>query len=301
MRVFVLLLNLFISTFFAYAQEEASVKKSIIELSALADFSCMDLKVLGACPKLNRKPPVGVKVRYWHPEVFMETVKEPGGSVILEYIPLLEPIGRKIATAELELSSKVKPLYISSGSSISSLDVGNLQFNEVHLYDFPLGSFLKSSLCSTFPNNTLGVRYLSELDAVSWRVNHAESNLPQSILASRTAAYCHELPLGGPANCMKAWGSLYPRVGFTVSPVDVVASVINAIRSVSIAADPKLIHIVESPLDFRPDITRDKVQLIYPIRTSCFPVGEDIQRLEKLQSKDGRYVWIYWHQRQCCL
>jgi TraU protein len=95
---------------------------------------------------------------------------------------------------------------------------------------------------------------------------------------------------------------LYPRVGFLVSPSAPVASVIDALRSVSIAANPLPLHVVESKLDFKPNIVMDKVQMIYPSKTSCFPIGENPSQWEiNKQSKDGHYVWIYWHQRQCCI
>lgn len=301
MSINISLMIILFSTVCAWGQGEAS-KKSVLELSLKADMSCMDLRVIGICPKLNRKPPVGIKVRYWHPEVFMETVKAPGESVTLEYSALMDPLAKKTAQMLLTSWTKMDELVISSGSSSGGLDSANLQFNEAHVFDFPWGALFKTALCSSGVNNSLGVRYLSEMDAVAWRDHTFESRLPQSIAASRLGGSCHDLPLGGYAQCMKAWGPLYPRTGFMVSPIETLGSLVASLRSVSIASDPKALHLVTSQLHIHPDLTKDRVQMVYPIKSACFPIGKDpVDWTTPQQSKDGKYVWIYWHQRECCL
>lgn len=289
---------IFIMSACSWANEKPM--KSILELSSMADFQCMDLRPLGLCPKPNRQPPIGVKVRYWEPEVFVETVKMPGDYVIREYGSALYSLVKNIAQNEMELSTGIKPLPVTSGSSSNALSRSNLHFNEVHLYDFPLGSFLDVVLCSQNPNTTLGIRYLSEMDSVAWREGVIEKNLPQSLLAPLIGPRCSVLPLGAEGQCMKSWGPLYPRTGFMVMPSEPVSSIVDGLRSISIAGNSLSFHIVESKLDFQINIPIDKVQMVYPYKTSCFPIGRNPMQWEQ-QSKDGRYVWIYWHQRQCCV
>jgi hypothetical protein len=284
------------------AQENASVKKSILELSAMADFQCLNLEVIGICVKPDPKLPIGVKIRYFQPEVFMETVKMPGDYVIMEYGATLKSLAKTVVKTELELVSGEKPLVITSGNSSNSLSGSNLQFNEVHLYDYPFITVLDAALCSDTPNNTLGIRYLTEMDAIAWRKGDIEKKLPQSLLASRIGSQCHQLPLGAAGQCMKNWGPLYPRQGFNVSASQPVGSILDAMRSISIAGDSLPLHVVESKLGFQPNLPKDKVQMLYPTRTACFPIGKDPAEWEdNKQSKDGHYVWIYWHQRQCCV
>ena len=298
------LLLLLILTSQVWAQENSQpIKKSIAELTFKADFQCFQFKFEGLCPKPQRPEfPIGIKIRYWQPEVFMETVKMPGDYTIAEYGVALESVAKVTAQTELELITGIKNLKVTSGSSSQSLSSSNLQFNEVHLYDYPLGEIFEEAVCSDLPNQTLGIRYLSEIDSIAWRRGDIEKNLPQSLIAGGIGGQCHYLPLGAEGQCMKTWGPLYPRQGFVITPSVAVASIVNALRSVSIAGQAISAHVVESRLDFQPQIPLDKVQMVYPQKTSCFPIGENPAVWEKdKQSKDGHYVWIYWHQRSCCI
>ena len=286
----------------SWAQEQSSVKKSIVQLSLMADTQCIQLKTLGACPKSNREPPIGLKVRYWQPEVFMETVKMPGDYTIAEYGIALNSLAKNTAQFELETATGIKPLTVTSAGSLNSLSASDLQFNEVHIYDFPFSSMLDMVLCSEPPNETAGIRYISELDSLPWRRGDIEKNLPQSLAASVIGKQCYKWPLGAQGQCMKTWGPLYPRQGFTITPSTPVGSVVDGIRAVSIAGDHLPTHVVVSRLDFQPNIRKDKVQMVYPAKTKCFAIGENPSQWERnKQSKDGHYVWIYWHQRECCI
>ena len=297
-----IILFILMMTTSVYSAEQDSLKKSIIELASSADMSCMKLQVLGACPKPSREPPIGIKVKYWQPEVFVETVKMPGDYVISEYGSVLGKAMKHIAKTELEISSKVSPLIISSTSASSTLTGSNLQFSEAHVYDFPLSSVMDTLLCSDNPNSTLGVRYLTEMDAVAWRTGSLENKLPPSLAAPLLGSVCFSLPLGAQGQCMKNWGALYPRVGFLISPSELIGSIVNAVRSVSIAGDSLPFHILESKLDFQPNLPIDKIQMVFPRQSACFALGEPESTWGQGQrSKDGRYVWIYWHQRQCCV
>ena len=287
-----------------WAQEQAeSKKKSIAELSMMADFQCLQIRFEGICPKPERiEFPVGVKIRYWQPEVFMETVKIPGDYTIAEYGIVLEGMAKLAAQTELRIVTGIDDLKVTSGSSSQSLGISNLQFNEVHLYDYPLGEIFEDAVCSDIPNQTLGIRYLSEADSIAWRRADIEKNLPQSLVAARIGSQCHRLPLGAEGQCMKNWGPLYPRQGFVITASAAMASIVDAMRSLSIAAEGLPAHVVESKLDFQPNIPIDKVQMVYPAKTSCFPIGENPGLWEQnKQSKGGHYVWIYWHQRSCCI
>lgn len=302
MRIILLIFLMYSS--YSWAQDIGNhVTKSITELSLKADFNCLQIKFEGLCPKPRRPEfPIGVKIRYWQPEVFMETVKMPGDYTIAEYGVALESLTKTVAKAELEIATGLKPLTVTSGSSSNSLSSSNLKFNEVHLYDYPLGQIFDTAVCSELPNSTLGIRYLSEVDSIAWRRVDIERNLPQSLVAGRIGAQCHSLPLGAEGQCMKSWGPLYPREGFVITPSEPVASAVNALRAVSIAGRGVSAHVVESKLDFQPNLPIDKVQMVYPQRTACMPIGENPVQWEiNKQSKDGHYVWIYWHQRSCCI
>lgn len=285
----------------SWAQEPTRVTKTVMELSTMADVNCFDVQFLGPCPRPNREPPVGVKIKFWQPEVFMETVKMPGDYTVVPYGVMVKSLAKQTSQTELETIANIHPLTVTSGSSSHSLSGSHLQFNEVHLYDVP-SDLAFDELCSDAPNAMMGIRYLSEVDSVAWRRADLEKQLLQSLVASRIGAQCYHLALGQtPAQCMKSWGPLYPRQGFLVTPSEPVGSIVDSLRAVSIAANPWPAHMVESPLDFQPQIPIDKVQMVYPVRTKCFSIGQNPAEWEQgKQSKDGHYVWIFWHRRQCC-
>lgn len=299
MKVILLLFLIFDSN--TWAKEPTRVTKTVLELSMMADSNCFNVQLLGPCPRPNRDPPIGIKIRFWQPEVFIETVKMPGDYTVVPYGPMLQSLAKQSAKTELETITSIRPLIVTSGGSFNSLSNSGMQFNEVHLYDVP-SDLAFDELCSGTPNATLGIRYLSEADSITWRKGNIEKDLPQSMLAAQVGPQCHHLRLGAtPAQCMKSWGPLYPRQGFVISPNEPVGSIIDGVRAVSIAGNPLPDHVVESPLDFQPNIPIDKVQMVYPVKTSCFPIGQNPAEWEKdKQSKDGHYVWIFWHRRQCC-
>lgn len=189
-------------------------------------------------------PEPGIFLRYWEPVLVMETVKPSQGW--------------------------------------QSMGGGNLQFHEVHLYDFPLKLAEDIVACPSLPNMTLGVHYLSEMDSSQWR-----SSKEKGLFADRVGV----------------WGPLFPRSGFLVHPSSAVSSALDALRAVSIASDviPRG-HIVESPLDFQMNMSIDQMQMVYPAKTMCMEPGRDLRYWNPRvrESKDGEYVWIFWHYRECC-
>ncbi|MBF0490191.1 MAG: TraU family protein [Candidatus Omnitrophica bacterium] len=301
---------------FSWAQEESinQTTKSMFQLSGqvIADtkglWDCMDPVVLGACLKPMSKIPIGVKVRYWEPEVFMETVKMPGDHVIIEWGTLLKGLYKEMATSDMKSFTGINPLTVTSGSSSGSLNSTHLQFNETHIYDFPVGAILAFFGTTNMPNVATGIRFASEmkLNTAIWRTGRITKDSPDLLtvereLAGKTAAYCYALPLGQ-GGCMKAWGSLYPRQGFVVTPSPVIASVVDSLRAVSITGGVSTY--VKIPLDFDLALSIDKIQLVFPNQTACHPIGYDPRTLEQevLQNQSGenRYVWVYWHRRVRC-
>ncbi len=301
-RILIFLLLLFSANTSAQQKSE-HITKSVFELAAVAleNTRCMSLQMIGVCPKPTRKPPLGIKIRFWQPELFMETVKMPGDSVIREYGALLGEVDEKLAEAQLKAAFQTDNLKVTSTGSSQSMDSSNLQFNEVHLYDLPSAAVF-DEMCGDAPNMAGGIHFVSESNSVVWRRGDIEKKLPQSLLSAVIGSQCHRLSLGAtPAQCMKDWGPLYPRQGFVVTQSQAVASIVDALRAVSVAGDTMSPYL-KSPLNFSMNMTKDKVQMAYPTQGQCLPIGSDPQQLEAdNQSKDGRYVWIYWHQRQCCI
>ncbi len=233
-------------------------------LSKLADESCIGIVPLGVCPKA--KHVVGALVLLREPSLIIQTIKK-------------------------------------SGASSGGLNDGNLQFNEVRVLNNPLARSFHQAICSDLPDTSPEIYYISEPDALGWKEGSFERNLPQSRVASQIASQCFRLPLGAQDQCMKTWGTLYPRTGFIVSSSEPMASAVSAVRAVSIAKDPAPAHIVESRLQYSFNIKEDKLQMIQPVTSvSCISIGQNPSSWEKGKtSKDGQYVWFYWNWRLCCI
>lgn len=287
MRVFIIFLVCLAelsTTAFAQAGRDA---QSFLTMARNIDLSCLKMEVLGPCAD----PMPGVYLRYWEPSLVMETVKAPGDYVIQEIGPLVGPVVRKAAEVQMTLATGIDDVPLSSSSGWQSVGSSNLHFHEVHLYNFPLKLLGDIVLCPAVPNNTLGIHYVSEADSPQWRMQVIEKHLPQVGIAARSR-FSH----------VGNWGPLYPRTGFVIGASSAVTSALDALRAVSIAGEGIATgHVVEAPLGFQMDMNRDKMQMLYPEKTMCMPPGTDARLWEPGRvSKNGAYVWLYWHYRECC-
>lgn len=257
----ILIFFLLASNAFAFNQQET---QSMMTLATKADWSCMQTTAL-ACPTPN-PPYVGVWWRYYEPSLFIETVKAPGDYVIAESGAIIKPLLSRLLASS------------TSSSSRGGLNGSNLQFNEVHIFDFPFKAFIEAAMCPDNSEGNFQLRYLSEIDSQRWRKGGFEVLLPGNI---------------------GLWGPLYPRVGFLTHFSSMVASALTSIRAVDISGFPQG-HLVTSPFRFQPNYIKDRLQMSFPYSGKCFPLGENLQFMDDLTSQDGRYVWIYWHYRECC-
>ncbi len=251
--------------------------KSFVEIARNVDWSCMKVQTT-PCPK-PVAPYVGVHWRYWEPVLVMETVKAPGDYVIQEIGPIVGPMAKKVQGFLMQRATGLKNVEHGGGNGSGAMGGSNLQFNEVHLYDFPLKIFMNAVMCPSIPNVTLGVRYLSEADAPRWRMPNNEATM---------------FHVGN-------WGPLSPRTGFLFHHDPKVASAVHALRGVSIASGLPSSHVVESRLDFFMDLVRDKMQMIYPSKGACMMPGTDVRLWpQNAETGEKKYVWVYWRYRECC-
>ncbi len=251
--------------------------ESLFILASKADLSCMQMKV-GVCP--TPKPPyVGVYLQYWEPSLFIETVNKPGDYVIREAGVLLNNALSTVAENSVHLFTDNKDFKVTSSSSEQSLTGSSLQFNDIHIYDFPLKMFTETALCPSEGLGSFGLKYMSEVDVLSWRKGGID--LPLTIHVG-------------------VWGPLNPRTGYSINFSPLVHSALTSIRAISVASDPTSNHIVTSRLNFGPDLTRDKIQMCFPYKTSCTPLGANLSFWDSYQSQSGQYVWVYWRYRECC-
>lgn len=242
---------------------------------------------------------------YWEPALLIETVKRPGDTVIEALEPVISKAAQQAAHSFASGLTNI-PVPVTSGSTSSKILETNLQFNEVHVYEFPfrdwLSSFIDLECPDKIPTGAF-VKYLSELDALEWRIGIMELLDPKSMLSSASALACSGL--GGYAGdlCMGFWGPTYPRRGFLTQQSEVVGSAAAAVRGVSIAGfmgSPA--HIVLGGIGFEPSWQNDKLELIYPQPSGCIKIGQNPVSWESGKlSPTGKYLWVYWRRRICCV
>lgn len=271
------------------------------DLLGLIDWSCINPQVIGVCSK---GPIPGFIVRFWEPVLLVETVHQPGDTVISGTGPLIATPAK--TAAKSALGNLISGVAVTSGSGSSSLDQTNLQFSETHIFDFPFKDIITALIgggdCPSTPSTGF-VKYLSEVDSFEWRVGILEAMHPKSMLSAASAAFCSILSNFNNDLCIGSWGPMYPRRGFFVHSSPVVTSAALAWRAVNIATlTGSAGHIVTSPLPFSQSFSEDKLQLIYPVSSSCIKPGQNPATWDYGKtSGDGKYLWVYWIKRICCV
>lgn len=257
-------------------------------------LDCVKFEIVGLCVK-GTPPRVGIKIRVWRPELLVETVKNPGESIV----PVVGDVVSNIAQQSLK---SLIGATITSGSQETKQS--NLQFNEVHVYDFPLknllGLFYGGLWCrgGFFAWGSIGFfKYFSELDFEEWRFGTLESviHLPKIM----TNMLCTS-PVN-PSTCMRYWGPIYPRTGFLTHQSEVVGSAGDVFRAVSNTNIKSANHIKITPI-FWSASRDDKIMMLSPKPSGCIKIGTNPLLWEAGRtSPTGEYLWLYWRKITCCI
>ena len=95
----------------------------------------------------------------------------------------------------------------------------------------------------------------------------------------------------------------YPRRGFLTHQSDAVGSAAAVVRGVSIASVlGSTGHIVLEGIGFEPSFMNDKLELIYPKQSGGIKIGQNPLTWESATlSPTGKYLWVYWRMRICCV
>jgi hypothetical protein len=274
------------------------------DISGMISLDCIDFRVIGVCVK---PPPyyVGIVIMYWEPALLIETVKKPGDTIIGSLVPVVSSLTQEAASS---LLSRVTGLAvpISGGSSSSKITGTTLQFNETHVYEFPFRDQIMSSIDTQCPDKLPAgsfIKYLSELDALEWRIGLIEAMHPKSIASAASGLTCAATGAFLDDLCMGFWGATYPRRGFFTHQSEVVASAAAAVRAVSISGLlGSTAHVVLEQIGFFPSFESDKLELIYPKSSGCIKIGQNPATWESGKlSSSGKYLWVYWRRRICCI
>ena len=273
------------------------------DILGLVNLNCIDLRVIGVCVNPIGIP--GIVIMYWEPALLIETVKRPGDTVIESLKPVIADFAAQ-GTKNLMSGAIGLAVPVSSGSNSGKLSGSNLQFNEVHVYEFPfrdeIMSFIHMQCPDKLPTGSF-IKYLSELDSLEWRIGAVEALHPKSIASAASGLICAATGAFLDDLCMGFWGATYPRRGFFTHQSEVVASAVAAVRAVSIASLlGSTSHIVLETTGFIPSFESDKLELIYPNPSGCIKIGQNPISWESGKlSLSGKYLWVYWRRRICCI
>ncbi|MBU2222264.1 MAG: TraU family protein [Candidatus Omnitrophica bacterium] len=289
---------------FFFLLAERSLALEVSDIPGMINWNCIDFRVIGVCVK----PPlyyVGIVIMYWEPALLIETVKKPGDTVIGSLVPVVSSLTQETISSSLSaITGLVVP--VSGGSTSSKITGANLQFNEAHVYEFPfrneIMSFIDMECPDKLPTGSF-IKYLSELDSLEWRIGLIEAMHPKSIASAASGLTCAATGAFLDDLCMGFWGATYPRRGFLTHQSEVVASAAAAVRAVSISGLlGSQAHVVLESIGFLPSFKSDKLELIYPNPSGCIKIGQNPLTWESGKlSSSGKYLWVYWRRRICCV
>ena len=273
------------------------------DIFSMVDWSCVNFTVIGVCVKPPGIP--ALLIMFWDPTLLIETVKKPGDTII-------EPLKTIISGATEEVTKNLasgltgSSIPVSSGSGSSKISETNTQFNEVHIYEFPFRDQILEYIDMQCPDrlpSTSFVKYLSELDFLEWRVGMLEVLNPKSLISFESQYIGAGSGLCMGDLYMGFWGPTYPRRGFLTHQSEAVGSAAAVVRGVSIAAlSGSPTHIVLEGIGFEPSFEADKLELIYPKQSGGIKIGQNPLTWESSTlSPTGKYLWVYWRMRICCV
>jgi len=277
----------------------------------LIAWDCIGLTVIGMC--YTYPPPKWyILYAWWEPLLLIETVKNPGDS-------LIEGMGdtiKKYTESSMKGALGSGAVQPTSGNINDHAAETNMFFSEAHVYKFPYSHPLLNWLndkCGETQNGDF-MKYFSELDCVEWRHGLTEMWNLKYLTANILAVGCsshnwnplHEY-------CLGVWGPLYLRRGWFVHSSEVVASAAQAARAVHILnPGDQTKHKVIDRLKWMPIFALDKLQLLYADqpagieldtenRGKCIKIGQNPAEWESMKtSSTGKYLWVYWRFRVCC-
>ena len=307
-------------------------------LEGWLNFSCVDFRIKGICIKHKHgKIKVGVKVSYYLPVAVVETPPTPYQT----RIPPLSPVLKASEPLVDRLASRV-PLLSGSpyefGGNIEGEE--DTYYREAHVFSFPTIAnpvLQLLPLACGRPHVNFFV-WLSETDPLQWRWGLKDylktlTSLPARLsrLAGAVSSFSTAFSLS-PESIFDAlkerldrferelrgvresdwkelfsaaqegaeklarripdagWGSKTPHTGYVHDVSSTIAYHLIAVRA------------LDYSFPLKPRWGVDKFQMVYPVKTGCYKLGEDRIRTEAGKMVGGETpVWIYWYKFECCV
>jgi hypothetical protein len=230
------------------------------DLSAI--FRSWRIKGVLSCPHKGR-----TRHCLWVENAFpcglIETVRRPGASLVAEAQPA------------------VRAIRTTSGHGEGGLNFADARVHT--LVPFP-PDFIGIPIAKPWPQG-FRVNYVSELDAIGWRIDWWDRILKPT----RLAVGCETFPLQ--PGCAGAWGAYYPRTGFVLQPSEPKAAHLQAVRAGRVASDP-VGRVVLVPYPFEPR-TGHYLQMLRPTWRPAIAIGAQGEIDKGAGSPTGSYLFLH--------
>ena len=254
-------------------------------------------------------------VCHTYPRAVIETVKQPFTTALPLIGKIMQSLSKTL-TGNLGGSGGAQ-----QGSTHGTNSYSYDHFFDAHVVNLP---FLREMLVMRLPagyrlcywDETLSVKYVSEIDSVNWRTGLSDFMLGKSFLSSLASmgGVCSVAFVVSPLSflgdiCVGTWGAVYPRVGGSQVVAEITASAYAAYRALRVVAKP-LGRIVFSPESYK---TAGLLQIAYGtvgggisegiLGGNCILPGESplLWTWGKSMKPEGTgYIWIWWEYKCCC-
>lgn len=291
----------------------------ILTDTARAALSCMQWRAVGVCfwldcTLLECDVRTSVKVGHYNPDLVVSVYNELGGNPWREARETLGGAQRAVAR---QLLGQPTTAPAGSGANRSGVSGGasRLVFREADAIGHPLEDLsnavpVPGVVCAS-QTGAAEPYFQSALDALAWR-----RALPESLHPASVTPGLREVGAGA----LQTWGSVYPRTGWIVQPVEPKAAAVIAQRAADIVTRAAQPHVYvplsgPDPEDQRAwppgaivegDATTGRWQMLAPVADrDCAVFGRD-DRSDSAGWGAGRvdaggdYVWNLWRPYRCC-
>ena len=195
---------------------------------------------------------------------------------------IIEVVRRPGASLVAEAQAAVRGVRTTAGHTEGGLSFADARVHTI--VPFP-PDFIGIPIAKPWPSG-FRVNYVSELDAVGWRIDWWDRTLRPSL----AAIGCEAQPLQ--PGCAGTWGAFYPRTGFLQQPSEPKAAYLQAVRAGRVASDPAG-RVVLSPYLFEPR-TGHYLQMIRPVLRPAIAIGSPGEVDAGAGSATGSYLFLHF-------
>lgn len=300
----------------AYAEGGELSTQSVIQATLKAIPHCFHYKVIGACFWQNCTTggctiTSTTKVEHYLPDLVVSVFRNKNSNPWDYARTIVDPSAAIAGNIQLKRTMNV---HLGDGNEeAASIHDTDTHFKEVDIIGNPAIPIFSTIQAFVLPSTAKPFvpYYLSMVDAYAWRSPQIESKLyPQYLFPGIRIV----------GSLINNWGSVFPRTGFLMQPMDAKAAAVMAQRAADIVTHSKQPHIYKElssncgvechAAEAKENDENTKWQMVYPsIENKCVVFGEDNPtpisaspwRSATAQKGNGNYVCVLWRHSEGCV